>query len=209
MKKTGTPRIIKAIRIIWVVLFLIALYFSLPYIFNILNVKLYVVTTGSMRHLRENQASFEAYWQSRGFEPEHLPYRHGIKTSDLVILDSSPDLTYDVGDVAVFNTPPGGTRTTHRIYQYNSTHFRDVWDWCITKENLETTLFAVKGSLVNEVSDPESVVDPDFLYEGPGFEKCSSFYWMPVSLIEGKPLLVLPKAGLLYNKLNPRHTKIN
>lgn len=203
MKNMKAVRIIRVMRVILVVLFIIAMYFLLPYILNILSVKSFVFISGSMRHLRENQALFESFWREKGIEPTDLPFRHGINTGDLMILDSSQNQTYSVGEVVIFKTPTVGTRTTHRIYKYNSTHFRDVWDWCITEENLETTLLSVKGSTVNEISDFQSVSDPDSIYEAPKFEKCS-FYWMPVSLIEGKPFLVLPWAGLLYNKLNPR-----
>lgn len=186
---------IKIVKVVFVILFIIALYFLLPHILPIVDVDSFVIISSSMWHWEEviNQSFFESFWKDLGVEPENLPFRYGFLKGDLLII--SPSEEYKVGDVILWKKPRREEYVVHRIYKINSTHFRDVMDRCITEENLEIVTLAVKG--INIMGAESLLLKPDKIYEGPGFESCSH-YWMPLSYIEGKASIILPKAGSLH-----------
>jgi hypothetical protein len=187
---------IKIVEVAFAVSFIIVLYFLLPYIFPIVGVRSFVINTGSMGHFEGNQSTFESFWKNKGIEPEDLPFRYGIRTGDLVVV--APSETYSLGDVVAIKKPGSRTTIIHRIYEYNSTHFRDTGDRCISEENLKTGTLAVKDLTVFWVTNPEYMLfEPDKMYEGQHFETCGH-YWMPVSYIDGKALLSLRFASRLH-----------
>ena len=186
---------IKIVKVVLVILFIIVLYFLLPHILPIVSVDSFVIISSSMWHWEEviNQSFFESFWKDLGVEPENLPFRYGFLKGDLLI--SSPSENYKVGDVILWKKPIRKEYVVHRIYKLNSTHFRDVMDRCITEENLETVTLAVKG--IDVMGAESLLLEPDKIYEGPGYEKCSH-YWTPLSYIHGKASTILPKAGSLH-----------
>lgn len=184
----------KILEIFLLVCFMVALYFMLPYVLSIFGVNSFVVIHASMAHHRLNQSFFESFWKNMSMEPEDLPLRYGFREGDLLI--TMPSENYRLGDVVVFRTSKSGTLSAHRIYKLNSTHFRDVGDWCITKRHLEIVNLTKMGMSVDEVKDPTSI-EADKIYEGPLLEVCTN-YWMPISYIKGKALVALPQAGLLH-----------
>jgi len=194
-------RVMRRVQIVLVFLFVISIYFLLPYILHLIGVQAFVITTKSMVHKEENQAFFESFWKEKGVEPSELPVRYGIKPGDLIIQKQSQD--YRLGDVITFKIEGSRIRQTHRIYEYNLTHFRDIEDKCITKEkSLEIVWLVVRGNLILKTNDPELAIRPDRIYQGPSLEACTH-NWIPAYNIKGKVILVLPKAGLLYMILNP------
>ena len=105
--------------IIWAILFIVVIYFSLPYIFQLIDAGPFVLMSGSMRHFDKNQDFFESYWEDRGLPASDIPFRKGIETGDLAII--SPASDYKVGDVIAYARVKGGPRILHRIYMLNST----------------------------------------------------------------------------------------
>lgn len=185
---------IKILEIILAISFIIALYFLTPYILPIFGAKSFVIISESMRHWEIiDQTFFESFWKDMGAEPETLPFRYGLLMGDLAVI--APSENYSVGDVIVFKIPGKQHSILHRIYKINSTHFRDIGDWSIKEERLETVELTVRGVDIFVVTE-DSLFEPDMVYEGPSLES-SSHYWMPVSYIEGKVSLVLPSAGML------------
>jgi len=186
---------IKIVEAGFVILFIIVIYFLLPYILPIFGVNSFLIVTGSMTH--ENQLLFESFWKDKGIEPEDLPFRYGIQIEDLVIV--APSGTYGLGDVVSLRaSPESPTTVIHRIYEYNSTHFRDVGDHCMNEEDLKPAMLAVKDTTMFLVTNPEGLLfEPDKLYEGFAYEVCGH-YWMPVSYIDGKAFLAFPQSGLLH-----------
>src|SRR4030042_4586908 len=202
MKKIDSKKLVWTA---WVLIFILVIYFLLPYILQILGVKSAVVMSGSMTHHKEDRAFFESYWQSRGISAGKIPFSHGINIGDLVIFSAQSN--YKIGDVVVFTTTASSMiTTTHRLYYYNNTNFRDIWDWCITENKSKQVFLMPSGIRIVEVTDPQSVADADLIYEGPAFEECS-YNWLPVSNIKGKVLFVLPAAGLFYEKLHSYKTQ--
>jgi len=193
-------KVMPVVEVVLVLLFIIAMYFLSPYILPIFNIKSYVVLTGSMAHAKSNQALFESIWESRGFDISHLPYSKGIYRDDLVIIMPSKD--YKIGDVISFFSPASRARTTHRIWDYNSTHFRTIGDYCFIKSKNETVWIVWKQDAIAVTDDPASVTDAIKIFQAPAYEACAET-WMPSTYIEGKVALVLPKAGLLHLLLNP------
>lgn len=190
---------IKIVKVAFIILFVIVMYFLLPYILPIFSVNSFLIISGSMDHYHYEggQPTFESFWKNKSIEPEDLPFRHGIQEGDLVIV--APSENYGLGDVVSLRTSPE-SRTTiiHRIYEYNSTHFKDVGDMCMNEEYLRPATLAVKDTTIFLITNPEDLLfEPDRLYEGFAYEFCGHD-WMPVSYIEGKAFLALPQSGLLY-----------
>ncbi|MCK4335456.1 MAG: hypothetical protein KAW40_01900 [Candidatus Aenigmarchaeota archaeon] len=187
---------IKKVEVAFAVSFIIVLYFLLPYIFPIVGVRSFVISTGSMGHFEGNQSTFESFWKNKGIEPKDLPFRYGIRTGDLVVV--VPSETYGLGDVVAIKKPGSQSIVIHRVYEYNSTHFRDVGDRCISEEFLKTVTLAIKDRRVFWVTNPEYMLfEPDKMYEGPRLETCGH-YWTPVSYIDGKAVLSLRFASRLH-----------
>jgi len=182
----------------WTILLLVCVFFLLPFIFQIMGVNSLVVMTESMSHLKGNQDFFESYWASRGIEPGDLPFRHGINPGDLVIV--APSAKYKIGDVIVFKAFNNVLTTTHRLYQHNGTHFKDLWDICVGRSRSSIVLLEADGTRVQEVLDNLSATESVRRYEGPGFETCS-YDWMPISSIKYKVVFVIPRAGLVYRAI--------
>jgi hypothetical protein len=187
---------IRVIQVTLFVSFLIILYFLLPYILPLLGVKSYVILTHSMAHVQENQAFFESFWENLGVDPENLPLRYGFVQGDLMII--SPSENYSLGDVVVLRIPQSKTLSSHRIFKINSTHFRDIGDRCINETNLRQVELGVKGVTIAANEGEEDLKKGyEKVYEGPYYE-ISSHYWIPLYYIEGKAVMLLPKAGMLH-----------
>jgi hypothetical protein len=204
MKKINFSKI-WILRILWIILLLFAIYSCLPYILLIFNVKSLVVMSGSMMHPNETQKFFENYWQARGINPEKIPVRNGLNIGDLVILQT-PE-SYEVGDVVCYSKYRGATRSIHRIWQLNNTQFRFIWDWCMSPEYFNKTIWVgVKDEKIYIYPNLSNVTGKfEVYYESEKYERCTE-YWLPVSIIEGKAWMILPKAGWLYEKLNHMET---
>jgi hypothetical protein len=200
LKKIKCLKCVKISSICFFILIIAALYFLMPYILQLLGVQSFVVITNSLEHYSKNQAFFDSVWRSNGFDPAELPYNKGINIGDLIIIRSSKN--YSIGDIIVFRTLVERGIKTHRLYKYNQTHFRDLADGCLKEEKNHTVWVVAKGEAVSSTDDPKSVTDADEIYQGPAYELCTH-YWMPVSAIDGKVILVLPKAGLFHLLLNP------
>ena len=193
----------RIVQLSFIILFIMALYFLLPFILKIFGVPAYVITTGSMVHYSENQAFFESFWDDKGVKLSELPVKHGLNPGDLIIQESSQN--YSMGDVITFKTSAKNIRQTHRLYEYNLTNFRDIQDPCIAGgKYLETVWLAVKGDIIIKIPDPNPIVKYERIYQGPAYETCTH-NWLPASNIEGKVIFVLPKAGLLYQLIYPYH----
>ncbi len=183
---------IKLARVVLILSFIVVLYFLLPYIFPVIGIDSFVITSNSMKH--SDQSFFETFWKNMSIEPENIPFRYGLESGDLLIV--GPSENYNTGDVVLIKLTEK-SNIAHRIYKHNSTHFRDIGDRCMTEENLKIVSLAVDDVLV-VVWDPEEVfIEPDKIYEGPYFESCTH-YWMPVRYIHGKALFAIPQAGLLH-----------
>lgn len=193
---------VRIIQLALVMLFIVLTYFLLPYILPLVGVKSFVVVSNSMKHSEESQVLFESFWRDMGIEPENLPFRYGFQKGDMLILGPSEE--YSLGDVVILNLPGSFTKNSHRIFELNSTHFRDIGDARITEEGLETVTLAIRGISVIQVEDIEKLaIEPDIIYEGQGFE-ISGHYWMPLSYIEGEVLAALPQAGMIHILFRPQ-----
>jgi len=200
MKVKKNNWIIICVQILLALLSLVALYFLLPYIFQMFNIKSYVVHSESMVHLPGEQGYFETYWQENGIDPKNLIARNGINVGDLILVRKADN--YGMGDVVSFITPIGRTGRTHRIYKINATAFRDIADHCLRKDKDNLTWIVIKGLALLTTDNPESVIDADQIYQAPSYERCTHT-WMPLSDIEGKVVFVFPKAGLFHLFLYP------
>jgi len=185
---------------IWVIisiLFIITVYFMLPYILPVLGFRSFIVISGSMQHYPEHQAFFEAFWEQKGISSENLPLRYGFSKNDLVLITDSGN--YSLGDVVEIRKPKSKSVFIHRIFELNTTHFRDIGDNIIKESSMRTVLLGVTGTSITPYEKNQTIrPETEFVYEGPYYE-IGSHYWMPVSYIEGEVFLVLPQAGFINN----------
>lgn len=200
MKLVKHKRII--VQVVLVFLFIIILYFLLPYILQFVGVNAHVVLTNSMEHKKVNQSFFELFWRNRSVEPTDLPYKHGFNVGDLIIVSSSQN--YSIGDIIATKRPREQNIRTHRMYDYNLTHFRDIGDTCFQEKMREIVWLVVRNNTEKVIStdDPESFPNAKKIYQGPAYHGCINER-RPSTHIKGKIVWIFPRAGLLHILLYP------
>lgn len=195
--------IIKSVlQVLAVLFFLVLIYFLLPYILQIFGVKSFVIVTNSMEHKKiGSQAIFEEFWANRNISLEDVPFLKGFSIGDLVIIDGSPD-SYSVGDVVVTGGYADGYIRTHRMYEYNQTHFSQIADGCLNQERNSTVWLVEKRTSIVITDNPDAVDDADKIYQGPAYYKCAQPR-LDSSKLSGKVVFAFPFAGQLHRMIYP------